>query len=77
MKTYKGAEVEIPSFLTSALDGVEWSASPSGRLTYEEQLTAPAAYEGVWAPVSVRTSWRKQHPFPLSALKPRFVHAAF
>jgi len=52
------------------------SASRSGRLTYEKQLTAPAAYEGVWAP-AVRTSWRKQQPFPLSGLKTRFFQAAF
>jgi hypothetical protein len=53
MKTYKEIEVEIPSFLTSALDGGECSASRPGRLTYEQQLTAPDAYEILWAPGSV------------------------
>jgi hypothetical protein len=65
MKTYKGAEVEIPSFLTSALDG----GSRLGRLNYEQQLTAPAAYEILWAPGSVWTSWKRQRPFPLYGLK--------
>jgi len=77
MKTYNGVEVDIPSFLTSALEGGEWSASRSGRLTYEQQLTTPAAYEVVWAPGSVWTSWKRQRPFPLSGLKPRFVQTAF
>ena len=68
MKTYKGVEVQFPSFLTSALNGGEWSASRPGRLTYEQQLTVPAAYEVVWASGSVWTSWKKQHTFSLSGL---------
>jgi len=77
MKTNKGVEVEIPSFLTSALEGGEWSSSRSGRLTYDQQLIAPAAYDVVWAPGSVWTPWKRQRPFPLSGLKPRFVQTAF
>jgi hypothetical protein len=62
MKTYKGVEVQIPSFLISALDGGEWSASRPDRLTYKQQLTAPAAYGVVWAPWSVWTSWKSNTP---------------
>jgi hypothetical protein len=37
MKTYGGVEITAPSFLTSALDGGEWSASCPGRFTREER----------------------------------------
>jgi len=33
MKTYWGVEVQLYEFLTSALDGDEWSASRFGRFT--------------------------------------------
>jgi hypothetical protein len=33
MKTYWGVEVQLHAFLTSALDGGEWSASRPGRFT--------------------------------------------
>jgi hypothetical protein len=35
MKAYRGADVEIHIFLTSALVGGEWSASRPGRFTSE------------------------------------------
>jgi hypothetical protein len=37
MKTYWGVEAELHVFLTSALDGGEWSASHSGRFTCRER----------------------------------------
>jgi len=37
MKTYWGAEVWLPAFLTSALDGGELSASRPGRFTPKER----------------------------------------
>jgi hypothetical protein len=36
MKTYVGLEVQLQEFLTSALDGSEWSASRSGIFTPKE-----------------------------------------
>jgi len=33
MKTCRGVEVYLHAFLTSMLDGGDWSASPTGRLT--------------------------------------------
>jgi len=33
MKTYGGVEVFLPTFLTPALDGGEWSASRPGSFT--------------------------------------------
>jgi hypothetical protein len=35
MKAYKGVDVQTHVFLTSALVGVEWSASRPGRFTLE------------------------------------------
>jgi hypothetical protein len=37
MKTYWGVEVELHAFLTSALDGDEWSTSRPGRFTPRER----------------------------------------
>jgi hypothetical protein len=42
-----------PPFLTSALDGGEWSASRPGRFT-------PGEIAPWWAPVSVWTLWRRE-----------------
>jgi hypothetical protein len=37
MKTYWGVELWLHAFLTSALDGGEWSASRPGRFTTRER----------------------------------------
>jgi hypothetical protein len=42
MKAYWGMEIKLHTFLISALDGSEWSASRSGRLTTRE--TAPGTH---------------------------------
>jgi hypothetical protein len=38
MKTYWGVEAKLHAFLTSALDGSEWSASRPGRFTPRERV---------------------------------------
>jgi hypothetical protein len=40
MKAFWGEEVQLHAFLTSALDGVEWSASRPGRFTPKERTPA-------------------------------------
>jgi hypothetical protein len=37
MKTYWGVELQLHAFLTSSLDGVEWSASRPGRFFPRER----------------------------------------
>jgi hypothetical protein len=37
IKTYWGVKVELHAFLTSELDGGEWSASRSGHFTLKER----------------------------------------
>jgi hypothetical protein len=39
MKTYWRSELQLHAFLTSALDGGEWSASRPGRFTPTERAT--------------------------------------
>jgi hypothetical protein len=39
MKTYRGMEVQLHAFLTSALHGGEWSASRPGRFTFGERAS--------------------------------------
>jgi hypothetical protein len=47
MKTYRGVEAYIHAFLTSALDGGEWSASRLGRFAPRER--APGTHwTGGW-----------------------------
>jgi hypothetical protein len=46
----------MPSFLTSALDGGEWSASCLGRFTPGEII--PGTYEAGWVPEPVWTLCR-------------------
>jgi hypothetical protein len=41
MKTYWGVDVQLHSFLTSKLDGVEWSVSRPGRLTPGKEPLVP------------------------------------
>jgi len=46
MKSYAGMEVELLSFLTMALDEVEWSASCLGCLTPKEVLLVIHCLQG-------------------------------
>jgi hypothetical protein len=41
MKEYGGVDVQIHIFLTSALDGGEWSAPRPGRFTPGKEYTVP------------------------------------
>jgi hypothetical protein len=41
VKTYEGVEVEFHPFLTSAIDGSEWLASHSGRLSPVKEPRCP------------------------------------
>jgi hypothetical protein len=51
MEVYSGLEVQFHSFLTSALDGGEWSVSHPGLFTPGKGLPVPTG----WASQSVRT----------------------
>jgi hypothetical protein len=64
MKTYWGVDAWSHVFLTSALEGVEWSASRPGCSTQEKSPTVPIVQETVWAPVQVWTIWRSENSWP-------------
>jgi hypothetical protein len=49
-----------PPFLTSVLDGGEWSASRPGRFTSAERSPVPNEQEAGWAPDPVWTLWSRE-----------------
>jgi hypothetical protein len=49
----------VPSFVTSALDGNEWSASSPGRFTPDKEPLISIVYEIQWAPQPIWELWRK------------------
>jgi hypothetical protein len=59
------------SFLTSALDGGQWSALHPGRtLPPGKEPSVPIVQEAGWAPEPVWTQ-RLENPLPLSGIEPR------
>jgi hypothetical protein len=62
IKAYGGAEVQLHSFIISALDGREWSTSCPGHFT-RERTTAPIEQGVGWDLQPVCTL--KEHPLSL------------
>jgi hypothetical protein len=57
-----GVEVWLQAFLTSLLDGGEWSASRPSRFTPGVRALVTHGYKAGWAPESVLTRWREEIP---------------
>jgi hypothetical protein len=62
MKVYEGVDVWIHVFLTSALDGGDWSASRPGRFIPGER--PPFTHWIGGAPEPVWTTWRGEKSYP-------------
>jgi hypothetical protein len=66
MKTYGGVEVQLRAFLTSVLDGSEWSASAPGKgarsTHWIEGWVGPGAGLDAMA--------KRENPFPFRVSKP-------
>jgi hypothetical protein len=60
MKTYGGEEITHP-FLTSALDGAQWSASLPGRFTLRKEALAPIGEDAGWAPEPDWRLWYREN----------------
>jgi hypothetical protein len=56
-----GSEGTAPPFLTSELDGDEWSASRSGRFILRKEAPIPIRQEEAWAPELYRLSYPGSH----------------
>jgi hypothetical protein len=56
MRTY----VQVETFLTSALDGGQWSASRPAALAPRREAPVPIGMEAGWAPDPVWTLWSRE-----------------
>ena len=57
-KRMGGVEVSLHAFITSPLDGGEWSASLPGHPTLAERTLLPIEKEVGWSTEQIRTFWR-------------------
>jgi hypothetical protein len=65
METYGGGGNIAPPFLTSALDGGEWSASHPTRLPPGKKSPIASGYDDGRTPALVWTLWRRENLLPL------------
>jgi hypothetical protein len=73
MEANWGVEVYLHVFLTSALDGSQWSASSPGRFTPREITLVSIGYEAGWATEPVWTrEWGEKFPAP-SGIEPPII----
>jgi hypothetical protein len=71
MKTYWGVEVYLHAFLTSALDGGQWSASRLGRFTPKERAPSTHWIGGWVGPRAVLdTAVKRKIPTPPPGIEP-------
>jgi hypothetical protein len=77
MKMYWGLEVQFHAFLTSALDGGEWSASRPGRFTLRERAPGTHWTRGWMCPrTSLYTMAKRKIPTPCRESNPIVYPAA-
>jgi len=55
----------LNTFLTSALDGSEWSTSHPGRFISKKEPLVPIGEEAGWEPELVWTEWQREKSLPL------------
>jgi hypothetical protein len=69
MKTYRGVEIQLHTFLTLALDGGEWSASHPSHFTPEKRALVPTIKEAGWNPELVWTWWQREKFLVLARIR--------
>jgi hypothetical protein len=68
MQKYGEVEVQLPTSLTSAIDGGEWTASNPNCFTPGEP-PVPTGKETEWAPEQVQMLWQREKFLPLPGIK--------
>jgi len=68
IKTCEGVEVKLRAFLTTTLDGGEWSASGFDSLVLGKKPLIPVGEEACWTPQPVWTRWLEK-PQPLYGIE--------
>jgi len=71
---YRTTEICIHSFLTSVLDGVEWSNTCLCHFTTRDKTPVPIEQEVGWAPELHRTFWRQEKSLALSGITSHTTH---
>jgi hypothetical protein len=66
-------EIYFNAFLTSALDGCNWSASRHGGFINGETAPSTNRIGACMGPKPVWTLWRKESLLPLSGIEPQFL----
>jgi hypothetical protein len=72
MKEYEEVDVWLHTFLTSAPDGGEWSASGTGRFTSEELVPCASSTGRRMGPRATLNALKNRKIFPLPNIEPRF-----
>ena len=77
MKAYVGAELQLYLFLTTTINGGEWSASRSSSITPGKTPHLPSKKEAEWASEPLWILCRTESLLPLPIVKPSLARVHY